>query len=699
MVMFLRGFTPDMVALDAEGNVVPGAVGVVYTSYTGSTIFNSTFAADPEDLAVGVATGGEVTADADGYFGFYTENNSDPLYLEANGRRLIVGVSRIDDLVGSLVTDAVAPIADQITGIEESATTGLARADQALAENDAQDVELEDLSARVDDALTRVNVLNFGAVADGITNDQPAFVAAMAAVESLGGGELYVPSGTYVIDGVVELVSGVRIKGEGLTSRLMKTVGSPYSYFVALSHGDTGYGSSVRDVHADGLTFLGDFDTDMGICGFALHHAQNVIIENCNFEQAQGVGHCIDLCGCDNVTVRNCDFLGFNNSSTDGFNRTEAIEIDVSAPGSVSFTDDAGSYDLLLCSNITVDHCRFLPITVGATTYPCPNPMGAHAQVEGKAYTGIRFTNNYVLDPTQHNPVDSSDNGFLVGVLHFPCTQGLWIENNTIIQTQSRSQRVISVVSMSEGITAASDPDAPTTGAWAAAVQSKDIFIRGNTIKGFKPPVSGTEAYTLFLRGVTGGYLENVHVEGNAITDGYQVTGDLGGRAIFLRNITRSEVRANSIDSYKYGIDLNGGDTVSISGNQIDRAYWWPVIIAAAAGVAVSGNSVYRSKKPMQSQSDTTEVSFTGNTHTDPAVTGNDAAGIVCAGTRSSVVGNVIRNSSGTQPRGIAMNTATSAGNVCVGNVATGYTTSVSPAAAPAGTPPTLYAANTPVPV
>lgn len=699
MVMYLRGMTPDYVATDDQGDIMPNESGTIHST-PGGPIYTNTFACNTETMEVGDATGGIVTTDSVGRFAFYTEDYAGPLWLFATGRWWMMPVTDNSGIITAAVADAVAPFSADIASAEATATAADGKADTALAENATQDTELADLSDRIDLVEARVNVLNYGALGDGVTNDQPAFVAAMASIEAVGGGQLYIPGNgrTYVINGVVEMTSNLEIVSDG--ARLIKTVGSPYAFFVSLSHGTTGFGSGVRNVKANGLTFVGDFDTDMGVCGFALHHAQDVIIENCKFEQAQGTGHCIDLCGCDNVVIRNCDFLGFNNHLTGGFNRTEAIELDASYAAALSFPDDPGSYDLLLSKNVTVDNCRFLPITVSAVTYPCPNPIGAHAQVEGKAYTDIRFTNNYVLNPTQDVPVDAADNGWLVGVLHFPTTQGLWIEGNTFVQTVPRTQRVISVVSMSNGVLASADPDItpPASGAWAAPVRSRDIFIRGNKISGFKPPAAGTETPAIYIRGVTdtAGWIENVHIDSNTIADGYQSTGALGGRAVFVQNASRADVRGCTIASYKYGIDGNVGDTMTVTGCTIDQMYNWPVVLTAWAGAVVNGNALRRLRKPMQSQAGTTEISFVGNTITEPQITGNDAAGIVCAGTRSVVSGNTIRNHSGTQPRGIAMNAATAAFNVVAGNVATGFTTSVTPFPAPADT---IYSANNPVPV
>src|SRR5215467_15597304 len=68
-----------------------------------------------------------------------------------------------------------------------------------------------------------LNVRDFGAVGDGVTNDGPAFQAALDALATAGGGTLFVPQGQYAITTPVSknfagLASSITIKGvESLT--------------------------------------------------------------------------------------------------------------------------------------------------------------------------------------------------------------------------------------------------------------------------------------------------------------------------------------------------------------------------------------------------------------------------------------------------------------------------------------------------
>jgi len=72
-------------------------------------------------------------------------------------------------------------------------------------------------------ATQALNVRDFGAVGDGVTNDGPAFQAAFDALAAAGGGTLFVPEGKYAIVSTVSknfagLASSITIKGvESLT--------------------------------------------------------------------------------------------------------------------------------------------------------------------------------------------------------------------------------------------------------------------------------------------------------------------------------------------------------------------------------------------------------------------------------------------------------------------------------------------------
>lgn len=57
-------------------------------------------------------------------------------------------------------------------------------------------------------------VTDFGAVADGVTNDRNAFRSALEQLGKEGGGVLYAPAGKYLINGILSIPKGVTLRGD-----------------------------------------------------------------------------------------------------------------------------------------------------------------------------------------------------------------------------------------------------------------------------------------------------------------------------------------------------------------------------------------------------------------------------------------------------------------------------------------------------
>jgi hypothetical protein len=66
-----------------------------------------------------------------------------------------------------------------------------------------------------------VNVLDFGAVGDGVTDDTAAIQAAVNAVFAAGGGEIFFPKGTYLVSTTLEMKNAVSLRGTGDTSKIL----------------------------------------------------------------------------------------------------------------------------------------------------------------------------------------------------------------------------------------------------------------------------------------------------------------------------------------------------------------------------------------------------------------------------------------------------------------------------------------------
>jgi hypothetical protein len=72
--------------------------------------------------------------------------------------------------------------------------------------------------------VARYSVRSYGAVADGVTDDRAAFLAAFAAADAAGGGEVFVPGGHYATSQFdLSGVDRVCFRGEGMDASVIKS--------------------------------------------------------------------------------------------------------------------------------------------------------------------------------------------------------------------------------------------------------------------------------------------------------------------------------------------------------------------------------------------------------------------------------------------------------------------------------------------
>lgn len=85
------------------------------------------------------------------------------------------------------------------------------------------------------DSSTVRSVKQFGAKGDGVTNDQPAFIKAIAAAQAIGGGSIYMPAATFKLDNMLSMsplgtgegYHNVELYGEGMGATFLDFAGAP----------------------------------------------------------------------------------------------------------------------------------------------------------------------------------------------------------------------------------------------------------------------------------------------------------------------------------------------------------------------------------------------------------------------------------------------------------------------------------------
>jgi hypothetical protein len=122
-----------------------------------------------------------------------------------------------------------------------------------------------------------LNVRDFGAAGDGVTNDGPAFQAALDALATAGGGTLFVPEGKYAITTPVTknfagLASSITIKGVESLTPVTPT-------------------SSTGNDLAEGLGLLTEVYPRTGVAAnaFSIYGLQSLVVKDIAFVGTEGV--------------------------------------------------------------------------------------------------------------------------------------------------------------------------------------------------------------------------------------------------------------------------------------------------------------------------------------------------------------------------------------------------------------------------
>lgn len=158
------------------------------------------------------------------------------------------------------------------------------------------------------------SVKTFGATGDGVTDDTAAIQAALDHMDSVGGGTLYFPEGTYLISSYLTVHPMTIIRGAGYGS----------TNITSAHVGGGGADADENLINGSGLVTLSPINASSPI----YVQLEDIAIRNTN---AANVGAAYYDRGGTSISCRNCAFVGFKFGIV--LNQSELVDIDLCALG------------------------------------------------------------------------------------------------------------------------------------------------------------------------------------------------------------------------------------------------------------------------------------------------------------------------------------------------------------------------------
>ena len=294
--------------------------------------------------------------------------------------------------------------------------------DQAVTTNSD---ELKDTVAtrmNRDSNTSSLNVKDYGAVGDGVSDDRQAIQDTIdAAAKGLGGGKVYFPEGTYLVKEIVFLRSHTHLEVHEKATILNGINIKNHPSIVFMTGLFTDDGDQVEWEPTEDISYSGgtiDMNGALNEEGtkaknlplinssgaFAIGNSKNVTISNVTFKDSYQ-GHAIQIAGSKNVLVDNSRFLGqaLPKTMKDGqIISKESIQIEpLTRKGFPYALNDNGQKS----ENVTIQNSYFgkseksgeLVTAIGthyqtATTENPSNIKILNNHFDNMMYAGVRFT-------------------------------------------------------------------------------------------------------------------------------------------------------------------------------------------------------------------------------------------------------------------------------------------------------------------
>lgn len=440
-----------------------------------------------------------------------------------------------------------------------------------------------------------LNILDFGAIADGSRDNSKSFQLALDYAKELGGATIIFPAADdnkYRIKEICFIYSNTKLLiADGV--EIIKLKGDKTHLLIAGAHPTTtGYGSGGKNISIEGGIFKG-YDNAISM---SLIRISNITVKNAMFYDCVYSGHVFDLMGCNNILIDNCIFQGF--TPQDGRAYTEAIQVDCSTAAGAGVTVDkyCDLYDGTPTKDLTIQNCKALPIKDerGNVLKVAPNLIGCHGYVENQYLKNIKIINNYIEDSFGNTDTLTTSGSWI----RFYSIEDLIIENNTFVSTLSNDGDCISLQVKNFGVKLESvgkltleDDD------YVKIPQPcNNIKILNNTFKGFDNAV--VKAITRIAGQEYEGikyYMKNITIKDNTFEDCWNKDVEIGSASsgdnihlAYCKNVTAKNNIHFNVRRSVYAKECN---VLNVQGNIGTDVNYTPISINQSSNVNIIGNT------------------------------------------------------------------------------------------------------------
>ncbi|MFI2033736.1 right-handed parallel beta-helix repeat-containing protein [Streptomyces bottropensis] len=402
-------------------------------------------------------------------------------------------------------------------------------------------------------------VTNFGADSSGTVDASPGIQLALNAARDVGGAQVIVPPGVYLIGATLRIYNN---------TRLTLMAGAEFRRNVAgtmLINGDAGqafgaYTGHSRIVIEGGLWNMRGTTaglTSSAMC-ISIGHATDIVIRDLEVRDLPGF-HAVELNSTSHGLIENCKFRGYVDPGGRDF--SEAVQLDLAKSSAVF--GGFGPYDHTPTEDVLIIGCHFgASGTAGTTAWP--RGVGSHSATITKWHRRIRVIGNS-----------------FEGILQYAVSAYNWedatVIGNTFLSCGS-GVRVRSVIVSDPEDTKL--PDGTSTG---ASQSLRNITISGNSFRGglaYDEPI--------ICLGEATGTILNVAITGNVI-DG-STSAQSGIR---LQECSRIAVGDNIIANVAgTGISTEDCNTLTITGNNVYACSSHGITIVDNSNSNIVGNQI-----------------------------------------------------------------------------------------------------------